>query len=516
MSSAFDRPHAASFGHATRTKPRPDARPASRFEHFELPRESDLETLGAPPAVETVTLGKIGDFLELDFRRLFVWIRARLLTIVLLGLVGAAAGGAYAVLSPPKYTVDTEILIDPANLQVVSDDLYQVPGQVDGQLLDAASKMRILTSGNVLSRVVDDLDLAHDPEFVGTPSGFSLASLLGGADKQARDPRLAALAALSKDVDVKADQKSYVATLMVSAQSADRAIVLSGAIVRGFKDELARAEADGAARAASALDSRLTALKQDVSAAERKVEAYKRDNNLASSAGELVSTQTMTQLNTQVVEAQSRLIAAQSAYNELVAAGRNAATADSQQSAALVAVRAKVADLRQQYDSQSMVYGPRHPEIAKLQSQLKAAEAELDAEISRIVGAARVSVDEAKASLDALTARSDALTSSVFTDNEAMVTLRELQRDADSKPAIYEAFLTRAQQITQREQIDTSNVRVISTAVPPAARSWPPRTVLVMAGGAFSGIALGVMLAIGLGIAGDMRRDRVEVRRRAA
>jgi uncharacterized protein involved in exopolysaccharide biosynthesis len=97
-----------------------------------------------------------------------------------------------------------------------------------------------------------------------------------------------------------------------------------------------------------------------------------------------------------------------------------------------------------------------------------------------------------------------------------MVTLRELQRDADSKTAISEAFLTRAQQITQREQIDTSNVRVISTAVPPAARSWPPRTVLVMAGGAFGGIALGVMLAIGLGIAGDMRRDRVEVRRRVA
>jgi uncharacterized protein involved in exopolysaccharide biosynthesis len=499
-----------------RALPRLDAQPSARRDRPDLPPVGEPANSAVPVAAEAVTLGKIGDFLELDFRRLYAWIRDRLLAIVVLALLGAAVGGAYAVLSPPKYTVDTEILIDPANLQVVADDLYQGAGQVDGQLLDAASKMRVMTSGNVLSRVVDDLNLANDPEFVGSKPAFSLGSLFGGSATDTSDPRVVALASLDKSITVKADAKSYVATLMVSAQTSDKAIQLSSAIVTEFKDELARAEADGASRAAKSLDDRLNSLKQDVSDAEQKVEAYKRANDLAASSGELVSTQAMTQLNTQVVDAQSRLIAAQSAYDELVAAGPNVSTADTQVSASLTALRGKIADLRQQYDSQSMVYGPRHPEMVKLQTQLQAAQVELDAEIGRVVGAARVSVDEAKASLAALTAKADSLKANVFTDNEAMVTLRELQRDADSKTAIYEAFLTRAQQITQREQIDTSNVRVISTAVPPAARSWPPRTMVVMAGGGFGGLMLGIVLAIGLGILGDMRRPPRAADRRPA
>ncbi|RYF97276.1 MAG: lipopolysaccharide biosynthesis protein, partial [Caulobacteraceae bacterium] len=172
---------------------------------------------GAP--VETVTLNKIGDFLELDFGRLFTWLRRGMLLGLILAVFGAVAGVAYAVLTPPKYTVSTDILIDPANLQVVPDDLYQQPGQVDNALLNAGSKFRVMTSGNVLSRVVDELNLAEDREFYDPDPGFSLSSLIpGSGDKAEPNPRLAALASLSKRVTAKADEKSFVATLFVSSE----------------------------------------------------------------------------------------------------------------------------------------------------------------------------------------------------------------------------------------------------------------------------------------------------------
>ncbi|TIX97487.1 MAG: lipopolysaccharide biosynthesis protein, partial [Mesorhizobium sp.] len=109
-----------------------------------------------PEPVPTVTLDKIGDFLELDFRRLFVWLRAGLVLALMLAVAGGVIGAAYGLLSKQRYTVTTEILINPANLQVVENDLYSQPGQVDGQILNARSKQRILTSGNVLARVVDE------------------------------------------------------------------------------------------------------------------------------------------------------------------------------------------------------------------------------------------------------------------------------------------------------------------------------------------------------------------------
>lgn len=462
----------------------------------------------APGAPTTVTLDKIGDFLELDFGRLFVWLRNGLLLSTVLAGTGAVAGGAYAVLSKPRFTVTTDIMIDPANLQVVEGDLFSQPGQVDSQLLIAGSKLRVLTSRNVLARVVEDLNLVDDPEFVDrTAPLFALPSLFGGAASASEDdPAVTALRALSERVSTKADEKSFVASLQVSAEDTEKAIAISDGIVEAFRNELAEAEADGASRAAASLDSRLEALKADVQTAEERVEQFRRDNNLAASSdGQLVSTQTMNALNTQVVEAQAKVIAAQTNYDTLVAAGADANPSVGN-TTSLQALRDRAGALQQTLLAQSMTLGPRHPTIVGLTAELGAVQTQIRAEVDRAVASAKTALSEAQANLDALTAETANLTSAVFTDNDLQVQLRELERDAVSKTAIYESFLSRARQITEREQIDTTNVRVISTAVPPPGRSWPPRTVLVIGMGAIAGLLLGMGLAVAVGIWRDMRK----------
>ncbi len=465
-------------------------------------------TTQSPGAATTVTLDKIGDFLELDFGRLFVWLRNGLLLSTVLAGTGAVVGGAYAVLSKPRYTVTTDIMIDPANLQVVEGDLFSQPGQVDSQLLIAGSKLRVLTSRNVLARVVEDLNLVDDPEFVDTTAPlFALPSFFGSAAGTKDDPSVTALRALSERVSTKADEKSFVASLLVSAEDTDKAIAISDGIVEAFRDELAEAEADGASRAAASLDSRLDALKSDVQAAEERVEQFRRENNLAASSdGQLVSTQTMNALNTQVVEAQAKVIAAQTNYDTLVAAGPDANPSVGN-TASLQALRDRAGALQQQLLASSMTLGPRHPTIVGLTAELGAVQTQIRTEVDRAVAAAKTALDEAQANLEALAAETRSLTSAVFTDNDLQVQLRELERDATSKTAIYESFLSRARQITEREQIDTTNVRVISTAVPPPGRSWPPRTVVVIGMGAFAGLLLGMGLAIAVGIWRDMRRS---------
>jgi polysaccharide biosynthesis transport protein len=507
---AVARPAAA----PSQAAPAPKAAPV--VSRAEMPADNAAQAL----PVETVTLNKIGDFLELDFGRLFTWLgRGRKLAFGM-AVVGAVAGGLYGVFGTPKYTVSADIMIDPANLQVVSDDLFQQPGQADSAVLNAGSKLRVLTSGNVLLRVVDELDLVNDKEFYDPEPGFSLSSLLPfgslSGDKEPADPRLSALAALGKKVATKADESSFVATLTVSSENGQKSVRIADAMVTAFQQELATAEAAGASRTADALNERLDELKSSVKEAEEKVEAYKREHNLVASSGELVSNQTLTQLNTQVTDAQSRVIVAQSAYDELVAAGSNASTADTQASASLASIRARISDLSAQLDSQSMINGPLHPSIVRLTAELNVARGELTAEIGRAVSAAKVTLEEAKSALAALTGKVDDLTTNVFSDNEALVALRELERDATSKTTIYEAFLSRAKQVAEREQIDTTNVRVISPAVPPSDRSWPPKSVILLAGGAIGGFVFGMLIAVLWGIWGDLRGTRRSPGPRAA
>lgn len=488
----------------TPAKPDAGGRPSARLRtravgERPMVRIADPRTAAKPQAPtqsqpETVTLEKIGDFLELDLRRITVWLRERLLWIAALAILGAIAGGAYGVLSKPSYTVTSDILIDPAGLQVLGDTAATAAQQPDSALLAAASKLRVMTSGNVLTRVVSDLRLSSDPEFAD-PAGKI-------------DPEVAALAALGDAIKITADEKSFVATMAVTTQDVDKSILISNAIFVAFQDELKRAETDGSNQIVTGLDSRLEDLKKSVNLADAAVEDYKRANGLQSSAGELTSSLLLNQLNSQVVAAQGAVIAAQSAYDGLRAGGTG--SGDAAQNATLDSLRAQLATSQQKLQSQSMVYGARHPIIMQLQTEVDALQAQVASETTRMVAAAKTRLDEATTALQALTAKSDSQRTTVFSDNQALVQLRELERDAKSKSAVYEAFLSRSQQLSESGNLDTSNVRVISTAVPPLARSWPPRNVLMIALGGFGGLGLGLVLALGLGIVGDIRGPRAE------
>jgi uncharacterized protein involved in exopolysaccharide biosynthesis len=98
----------------------------------------------------------------------------------------------------------------------------------------------------------------------------------------------------------------------------------------------------------------------------------------------------------------------------------------------------------------------------------------------------------------------------VFTDEQAQLELRQLERTATSTVAIYEAYLTRAQQVAERSQLNTSKVRVISPAIAPIVRSYPPRTVLLIVGGFIGGLIAGLALAAGLGLLQHILANRAQ------
>ena len=464
-----------------------------------------------PPAA--VTLEKIGDFLELDLRRVTVWLRAGLLTIAILAVVGGVSGALYSMFSKPRYTVTTDVLIDPADLQLFNDNLFSSKSQTDNALLVTGSKVRILTSRNVLNRVVSELSLGDDPEFYD-PNAFDLKSLFGGT-KSAGDANEAAAISLASHVSTQIDEKSFVTSLAVSSQSTDKAIAISAAMIQAFKDELAAPEAESAARAAAALDQRLALLRTDVQAAEKRVADFKRDNNLASSNGELVASQSLTQLNADLVAAQSRAASAQADYQGLLSGDANSRP-DSSVSTTLTSLRDKAAGVQQELSSASTIYGPLHPQVVTLKGQLVTVNAQIKRELARTIKVAKSEADQAAAVVAALTEKMKGLSTDNFSDGDLQVKLHELEREAAAKTSVYENFLERQKQVAELEQISTTNVRTISTAVPPPGRAWPPSAAVMGVAGAIGGTLAGIVLVIALGLFRDLRGSRREHRAKHA
>jgi succinoglycan biosynthesis transport protein ExoP len=441
-------------------------------------------------------------YLQIDVTSILSWLRKGAAWIVLCALLGAALGVAFTIMAKPRYTVTTDILIDPAGLQIVPDDLFrQNDQQRDSVLLNLESKRQTLLSRSVLLKVVQDLNLERDPEFVPPPSWTSMLSpraWLGGSGGTQVSPELIALDNLIWRVSARRDELSLVITMAVWTNNAEKSILISEAILTAFRDGLVTGDSDGARRAADAMTDRLAELKAEVTAAERAVEVFRRENGLQSAQGELVRSRSMSQINQQLVEARQRLIAAQSRYDDLTASDSPDAAA--MQSTTISSLRTQYATLRSRLDADQQVYGPRHPRIVQGQIELRTLQAEIEQERARLIRAVQNELDQARSVVAALETDAANVSSEVFTDNDAQVRLRDLTRDAAARTAIYEAFLVRARQITERQTLDTTNIRVISPPMLPRSRSWPPSTTRMAAFGGIGGLVLGVLSVLAAGV----------------
>ena len=465
--------------------------PSSRSADIRAPRDS----------------GALENYLQIDLGRLFYWLRSKVHWIGVSAVAGAVLAAAYVVVTPARYSVTSEIMVDPTGLQIVSDDLYGRTDQRDTQLLNVDTKLQTLLSRNVLMAVVEKLDLTNDPEFVSPPSTFSFSLGLGGGGGGTRiDPAVIALNALKERVSAMRDERSFIVTLTVRTRSAEKSVAVAQTIVDEFRSELIRGDAQGASRTAEALASRLAELKQGVNDAEEAVETFRRQNGLRVSNGELVSSRSMSQVDTQLREARERLISAQSRYDALSTASAGSAAI---QSETLSALRTQYATLKQRSDAQGVALGPRHPRRQAAELELRTLETEINSEISRLTRAAQNEMEQARSVVAALEAEATEVSTDVFSENASEVRLRELTREAAARSVIYESFLARSRVASERQQLDSTNIRVISEPLMPTKRSWPPSLSQAAVFGGAAGFALGALAVLAFGVASDMRSSPV-------
>lgn len=457
----------------------------------------------APPALDGAGGGDDGGRTALITPwRIAGWLWAGRLFLVTAIILGAVGGLLLSRTISPRFTSYVDLIVAPADNRLLPDGSTANASQA-AQLLEIDSRLRILTSTNVLTRVVEALGLENDPEFVGS-SGWTLPWFGQGDEISTADAILTATRNLYEKVSAWRDTQSYVITLEVNSQDPQKSVEIAQAMTSAFQEELWAADRQASTMAAQALRERLAVLGEKVSAAEQAVEAFRREKGLQANDGLLLSSQSLSQFNAQLNDARTALIDAQSRHGELVV-GRSAALAGESgtDTEAMAALRAEYYALQQEMDSLTAVYGPRHPSIVALRPQIVAVRAAMDQEYDRIVAAAATDTERARSVVDQLTAQLQAARENVSDEEASQVELRALEREAETQAAVYETYLQRLSEITQRSQMEITAVRVISPALPAVGRSWPPRAIILIAAGILAASAIGVGLAIARGAWSD-------------
>jgi uncharacterized protein involved in exopolysaccharide biosynthesis len=202
--------------------------------------------------------------------------------------------------------------------------------------------------------------------------------------------------------------------------------------------------------------------------AEERVEAFKSRNHIVGANGQLVDEQKLHELNNQLGIAHARTEEAKARYEQVERLQRSkseiGAFAEAVQSPTITALRTQYAEIMRRQAEQVSTLGARHPAVIEIEAQTERLRRVIDEEINRIALSARNDFEGAQANEEALSRNLETLKRTTMTTNEAMVALRELDRDVQASRAVYEFFLVRARETGEQERLDTNNVRVISTA----------------------------------------------------
>lgn len=422
--------------------------------------------------------------------------------MVALTLAGAALGAVVALAWPESYVATGELLIDPT--QVARGDVSQASASaiVDNQL-------RILQSGTMLGAAAERLNLSADPEFNGESAGFGLGgtlmglgALLSGGDVT-ESARRNAVDALSEAIEAERIGGSTV--IAVSARSADpeKSALIANTIAELYLADAASLSGGDAGEGGVASE-RLADLRGELEEAERAVEAFKADNDLVDAEGQLIGDEAILRLRERLSEARSRTVE----LNARAASTRDAnvdsivtgSLPEQYASTTLTALRARYADQKQQVDRLSVKLGPRHPELLSAQAELESAREEIASELRRVAAALQTQLTRAVQQEQELAAQLAQMKARQGEIGDELVTLRELERQAEIRRSAYEQALRDSQGVGGA--IGSSAARMISRAEPPRSAATPSMPLMTLAG-ALAGLAAGIGLAA-------RRREEVE------
>ncbi|NNC38845.1 MAG: AAA family ATPase, partial [Hyphomonadaceae bacterium] len=296
---------------------------------------------------------------------------------------------------------------------------------------------------------------------------------------------------------------TYVINIGFTSEDPVKAASLANAFAENYLLEQLDAKFDATSRANSWLNDRLTVLRAEVRSAENAVEVYRGQSGLLSAQGSSLTEQQISDLNAQ-------LIIQTADYNETVArlesVKAKVARGDAADTIGEVLASAVIQTLRAQESTVagkraelSSRYGPRHPEVLKVEREAADVQAQIQQEIKRIVSNLESEVGIAQQKVRSIESGLNRLRGELSSNNRSLVRLRELERDAEASRSLYESFLERFKENDDQETITDADARIISKAVIPSTQSSPNTLLNILLG-----LALGVAAGLGMVVLAEM------------
>ncbi|HZH27648.1 MAG TPA: polysaccharide biosynthesis tyrosine autokinase [Azospirillaceae bacterium] len=467
-------------------------------------------------------------------------LRRRKWTILGTMLLGIGLAGGLTLGLTPQYTATSVVVIEPRNVRAFEPTKPLGPTHDNQETYIENQVKSLISRGNIRQAILDlglHQDGAYDPDpplfsperfvqakdWVATRFGFT-SPALAQADKApsathretgaptsttAPAPTVSArtapmeidepfFRAIEENLKIARSGQSGVITVSATATTPERAAQIADAIVDAYIRTQREQKVTAIQRASRWLTEQAAGMRDQVLEAERAVEDYRAANKLKEGQDYNLNPEQLVALATDVNAAQADRIAKETRLqhvNELRARRDGyKPLIEISSSPIIVNLVQRDEELLRQEAQLATNYGPRHPLVQQAQNERERLARKMDQEIVNIIRNLEGEVAVARAREDTLSGFLEQAKTQSATAGTAGIQLRDLEREAASRRAVYEAMLLRTAEIQNQTGLAEADAKVLSLASPPDKPTFPrPKIMLVL--GAVAGLMSGTGLA---------------------
>lgn len=406
-------------------------------------------------------------------------------------VIVSALGIIWTFMQRPIYRATSTIWIEKEAPKVVS---FQEVLSVDTSTTDYyQTQYQILQSQTIARKVIYKLKLYQNPEFV------SMDGIPVEQPKNYDEIDMGIVNAFLSRLKIEPIRNSRIVKINYETFTPELSALIANTIADIYIEQSLETKTGVSQDAVAWLQKKIEELRQKVEASEMRVQKYKEENQIISlEERETVLAQRLNELNQQLMDAQLKRVEAETRYKNLERLSREPEMIQSTQevigNSFIQSLKSQEVALEKEYAEMSKKYGPKHPQLLRLRSQLEEIKHRINLEVRKIVNSIKTEYEVALAREETIRKAFEDMKREAQEFNKKSIEFGVLKRQAESDRQMYEILLKRLNEASVGEDIQAVNVRVVDRAVVPKS-PVKPRKLLNISLSMLMGLGLGVLLA---------------------
>ena len=384
----------------------------------------------------------------------------------ILGFSGVITLGAFlfSLSLSPVYQSTVSILIESNEAKAVS--VQQIVSIDKSQRAYYKTQYEVLKSRQLAEKVADSIQLSKHPLYrKKNLSNKQLApSLIGG-------------------LSVSPLRGTYLVYITYKSQDPELAAQVANAYAQAYIDNHLDSKLTATVKAQSWLSERLSSLKLKLEDSERKLRAYREQENLLDVNGvKSVAISQHEQISSQLIEVRKNKTEAQNNYDQLTSLIKSANPSNSSSFTSELLSVSNILNqpIIQQIKSQESAlelkiaelsnrYGPLHPKMKSAKSELISIQKKLELQVKDLVRVYEKELQVYKQTERSLLEQIQGSNSEIKRINNKNFELSKLEREVEVNQELYDLFLTRESETLGISGFETPPARILDPASVPGS-----------------------------------------------